>query len=79
MIEQGIDDGFGGVGAAIKKRLLSHGFELFGMIEKSVDFIGERGEFVAFEGDALFEEMIAVAVLLAGDGCDDNHGQAAGK
>ncbi len=79
LMEQSVDDGGGGAGAAVSERFFAHGGKLSGLVEEAVDLVGERGEFVALEGDAFFEQVVAVAVLLAGDGRDDDHGQAGGE
>ena len=55
-----------------------HGSDL-GVVEEAVDLVGQGREFVALHGDALFEQVVAVAVLLAGNGRDDDHGQSGGE
>ncbi len=49
LMQEGVDDGHGGVGAAEGEGVAAHGLEAAGLGEEAVDLIGQRGEFVALD------------------------------
>ena len=55
-----------------------HGGEARGVVEEAVELVGEHRQVVTADGDALFEEVVGVPLLLAGDGVDDREDEPLG-
>jgi hypothetical protein len=56
-----------------------HAREAGGVADKCGDFPSGGGQIVATNGGACFEQVIGVALFLAGDGFDERHRKRAGK
>ncbi len=67
-VQERVHDCLSREGVAIEFHSLAHGGESGGIAQELVDFIRQRGELVALDRQALFEQVIGVALFLAGDG-----------
>ena len=74
-----LDDRERGLRLAQGQGVAAHQHQLAGLFDQTVDLVGQGGQVVAPDGDALLEEMIGVALFLAGDRVDDDHGQSLGQ